>query len=126
MDILGQIGCFCIVTFLCFICSLNLSYNIIREIQGSGLEGPIPESISLLTNLSQLAISDLNGEGSQLFPNLSSMASMKKLVLRGCNLRGFIPGYIKLMSKLQHLDLSFNDLGGDIPDLSGLRNLEKM
>ncbi|KAI7736502.1 hypothetical protein M8C21_000486 [Ambrosia artemisiifolia] len=96
------------------------------EIRGSGLEGPIPESISLLTNLSRLAISDLNGEGSQVFPNLSSMTKMNKLMLRGCRLTGSIPGYISQMSKLQYLDLSFNDLGGDIPDLSGLNNLEKM
>ncbi|KAI7731215.1 hypothetical protein M8C21_030815 [Ambrosia artemisiifolia] len=69
------------------------------ELQGSGLEGPIPASISLLTNLSQL-------------------------ILRGCKLSGSIPAYISNMSKLKHLDLSFNNLGGDIPDLSRLR-LEK-
>ncbi|KAI3796767.1 hypothetical protein L1987_39452 [Smallanthus sonchifolius] len=82
----------------------TLSCNIIREIQGSGLEGPIPASISLLTNLTQLAISDLNGDGS-LFPNLSSMTNMQKLVLRGCNLRGTIPDYLSQMSKLQYIDL---------------------
>ncbi|KAK9051627.1 hypothetical protein SSX86_028255 [Deinandra increscens subsp. villosa] len=94
------------------------------DIQGSGLEGPIPSSISLLKNLSQLAISDLKGEGS-LFPNLSTLTSMQKLVLRGCNLRGAIPGYISQMSSLRHLDLSFNQFGGDMPDLS-LPKLEKL
>ncbi|XP_076948628.1 putative LRR receptor-like serine/threonine-protein kinase At1g07650 [Bidens hawaiensis] len=96
------------------------------DIIGSGLEGPIPASISFLKNLSQLAISDLNGEGSQLFPNLSSLTSMTKLMLRGCNLRGSIPRYISQMSNLQYLDLSFNGLGGEIPDLTGLTNLKTM
>ncbi|KAK1424848.1 hypothetical protein QVD17_20187 [Tagetes erecta] len=95
------------------------------DIQGSGLQGPIPSSISLLKNLTQLAISDLNGEVGSLFPNLSSMTSMSKLVLRGCKLMGTIPSYISEMSTLRHLDLSFNNLSGDIPDLSTLQ-LEKM
>ncbi|KAL8268286.1 hypothetical protein R6Q59_002084 [Mikania micrantha] len=72
------------------------------DIQGSGLEGPIPASISFLKNLTQLSISDLNGEDS-LFPNIRSLIYMEKLVLRSCNLRGTIPGYLSNMSDLRHL-----------------------
>ncbi|XP_024987335.1 probable LRR receptor-like serine/threonine-protein kinase At1g07650 [Cynara cardunculus var. scolymus] len=94
------------------------------EIQGSGLEGPIPPSISLLSKLTELAISDLFGEGSQ-FPNLINMTSMKKLMLRSCNISGTIPAYVSRMSQLAHLDLSFNNLEGRIPDLQELP-LERM
>ncbi|CAH1416315.1 unnamed protein product [Lactuca virosa] len=94
------------------------------EIQGSGLEGPIPESLSFLSNLTELRISDLSGEGSH-FPNLSRLTNMSLLVLRSCNITGMIPDNISNMSLLKHLDLSFNKLNGDIPDVSRL-NLEKM
>ncbi|XP_076948607.1 putative LRR receptor-like serine/threonine-protein kinase At1g07650 [Bidens hawaiensis] len=93
------------------------------EIIGSGLEGPIPSSISLLSNLTQLRISDLSGESSP-FPNLRSMSNMRNLVLRSCNITGTIPTYITRLSNLKFLDLSFNDLVGDIPDLSGLGDLQ--
>ncbi|GKB92393.1 probable LRR receptor-like serine/threonine-protein kinase, partial [Tanacetum coccineum] len=96
------------------------------KIQASGFEGPIPTSISLLSNLKQLRISELSGEGS-LFPDLSSLTSMEKLMLRSCNITGTIPSYISTMSKLKQLDLSFNNLEGEIPDdLKGLSNVEKL
>ncbi|PWA66159.1 serine-threonine/tyrosine-protein kinase catalytic domain-containing protein [Artemisia annua] len=95
------------------------------EMQGSGLEGPIPESVSLLSNLTELRISDLRGKGSH-FPNLSSLKRMKTLMLRNCNLNGTIPDYISQMSELKYLDLSFNNLNGDIPNLQGLSSLKKM
>ncbi|KAL7607074.1 hypothetical protein Lser_V15G15877 [Lactuca serriola] len=94
------------------------------EIQGSGLEGPIPESLYFLRNLTELRIFDLSGEVSR-FPNLSRLTSLNKLMLRSCNITGSIPGYISQMFNLRHLDLSFNNLNGGIPDLSEL-NLEKM
>nr|GEX46577.1 probable LRR receptor-like serine/threonine-protein kinase At1g07650 isoform X1 [Tanacetum cinerariifolium] len=96
------------------------------EMQGSGLEGPIPESVSQLSNLTELRISDLRGKGS-LFPDLSSLTNMTTLMLRSCNLNGTIPAdYISQMSKLKYLDLSFNNLNGDIPNLQGISTLEKM
>ncbi|PON83560.1 GPCR kinase [Trema orientale] len=71
------------------------------EIQGSGFEGPIPSSISALNKLTQLRISDLNGEGSE-FPRLETMTNLSRL------------------------DLSFNRLKGNIPNLEGLLKLEDM
>lgn len=84
------------------------------HIQGSSLEGPIPSSISALTSLSDLRISDLKGRGST-FPPLSTIESLKTLVLRKCLIHGEIPEYIGDMKKLKHLDLSFNELAGEIP-----------
>ncbi|KAJ9690779.1 hypothetical protein PVL29_013106 [Vitis rotundifolia] len=95
------------------------------EIQASGLEGPIPSNISVLSNLTELRISDLNGEGST-FPPLRSMKRMDKLMLRGCNISGPIPPYIAEMTGLRILDLSFNKLNGEIPNLDGLTNVEVM
>ncbi|CAI9279515.1 unnamed protein product [Lactuca saligna] len=95
------------------------------EIQGSGLEGPIPASISFLKNLTQLSISDLDGNSSQYFPDLSNITGMELLIFRSCRLTGSIPNFLSEMSRLRHLDLSFNNLEGDIPDLKEL-DLEKM
>ncbi|XP_050368366.1 probable LRR receptor-like serine/threonine-protein kinase At1g07650 [Argentina anserina] len=84
------------------------------EIQASGLEGPIPSTISILNKLTELRISDLTGRGS-LFPNLSDMISMQRLMLRSCNLYGPIPD-LSAMTSLNVLDLSFNKLEGSVPD----------
>ncbi|XXG90291.1 hypothetical protein AAC387_Pa12g2096 [Persea americana] len=83
-------------------------------IQGCGLQGPIPSGISLLKNLTELRISDINGMASA-FPPLSNMKEMNRLILRNCNLTGPIPEYIWAMAKLRTLDLSFNKLVGQLP-----------
>ncbi|KAA3490270.1 reverse transcriptase [Gossypium australe] len=89
------------------------------EIQASGFEGPIPSSLALLHNLVELRISDLPGEGSK-FPNLKNMKNMYRLILRSSNISGPIPDYIWELSQLQILDLSFNNLEGNISDTEGL------
>ncbi|MCE3051543.1 hypothetical protein HAX54_050117 [Datura stramonium] len=95
------------------------------EIQGSGFEGPIPQSISVLTSLNELRISDLTGGPSE-FPPLRNAADMTKLILRSCNIHGKIPDFVADMSKLRFLDLSFNKLGGGIENLERLKKLEGM
>ncbi|KAK4399285.1 putative LRR receptor-like serine/threonine-protein kinase [Sesamum angolense] len=95
------------------------------ELQASGFEGPIPSSISVLKNLSELRISDLNGGASE-FPLLKDMLKMNKLMLRSCNISGKIPSYLVQMSALMILDLSFNKLEGEIPNLEALSGLEIM
>lgn len=84
------------------------------HMEGCFLEGPIPSSISALTSLSDLRITDLKGRRST-FPPLTNMKSMKTLILRKCLIYGEIPDYIGDMNKLKNLDLSFNDLTGEIP-----------
>ncbi|KAL3377003.1 hypothetical protein AABB24_003428, partial [Solanum stoloniferum] len=92
------------------------------EIQASGFEGPVPPSISVLTEMKELRISDLTGSASK-FPPLENMTGLNKLMLRNCNLSGEIPSYLANMTQLSILDLSFNRLEGQIPDLERLQNL---
>ncbi|CAN8288110.1 unnamed protein product [Cochlearia groenlandica] len=85
------------------------------NLQGTSMEGPIPSSLSNLNNLTELRITDLNGPVFP-FPDLENMTNIERLVLRNCLIRGSIPDYIGLMSKLKLLDLSLNMLTGPIPD----------
>ncbi|KAI4333487.1 hypothetical protein L6164_018291 [Bauhinia variegata] len=85
---------------------------------GSGLSGPIPSRIFLpLENLTVLQISDLSGPDST-FPQLNETTSLRRLILRSCNINGTLPDYLINMSSLWILDLSFNKLSGPIPDSS--------
>ncbi|KAK2368158.1 putative leucine-rich repeat receptor serine/threonine-protein kinase [Trifolium repens] len=84
-------------------------------IQGSGLSGPIPSGISLLRNLTDLRISDLDGSEDAPLPQLNEMTSLRTLILRNCNISGKLPDYLGTMTSLKTLDLSFNKLSGTIP-----------
>ncbi|XP_062096104.1 probable leucine-rich repeat receptor-like serine/threonine-protein kinase At3g14840 isoform X2 [Humulus lupulus] len=86
------------------------------EMEASGFSGPIPPSISTLANLTELYITDLNGENSSDFPDLSKMTQLSELTMRSCNLRGNIPEYILNLGELTALDLSFNKLEGPLPN----------
>ncbi|KAL1537959.1 putative leucine-rich repeat receptor-like serine/threonine-protein kinase [Salvia divinorum] len=94
--------------------------NITRmEIQGSGLSGPIPSNLTSLTKLTDLRISDLNGNQSD-FPNLAYSYSWDHVILRSCNIVGELPPFIARLTINESLDLSFNKLTGPIPpDLVG-------
>ncbi|KAJ0103592.1 hypothetical protein Patl1_04924 [Pistacia atlantica] len=83
-------------------------------IQGSGLDGPIPSGIGALKKLTDLRISDLNGNDSN-FPLLENLINLETLILRSCNLIGEIPLYLGNITQLKTLDLSFNKLSGVIP-----------
>ncbi|KAK4440095.1 putative LRR receptor-like serine/threonine-protein kinase RFK1 [Sesamum alatum] len=85
------------------------------EMFASGLEGPIPLNISLLNMLTDLRISDLKGPA-QEFPVLRSAPGLVTLILRNCNITGEIPAYIWRFRVLQMLDVSFNQLVGEIPN----------
>ncbi|KAK2996940.1 hypothetical protein RJ639_024874, partial [Escallonia herrerae] len=91
----------------------------------NNLTGGLPLELNKLTRLTGLRISDLNGEGSE-FPVLSNITGMQKLMLRSCNISGKIPDYIAHMPALDTLDLSFNKLEGDIPNLGHLGSLKDL
>ncbi|GAU31599.1 hypothetical protein TSUD_54230 [Trifolium subterraneum] len=84
-------------------------------IQGSGLSGPIPSGISLLRNLTDLRISDLDGSEDAPLPQLDKLTSLRTLILRNCNISGKLHDYLGTMTSLKTLDLSFNKLSGTIP-----------
>ncbi|CAL5405975.1 unnamed protein product [Camellia sinensis] len=85
-------------------------------IQASGLDGPIPSGIAVLTNMTELRISDLNGTKVSTFPPLSNMRYLRTLMLTSCNIIGSLPEYLGTMINLTILDLSFNKLSGVIPN----------
>ncbi|XP_010248399.1 PREDICTED: probable LRR receptor-like serine/threonine-protein kinase At1g53440 [Nelumbo nucifera] len=94
------------------------------NMQATSLEGPIPSAISLLKNLIQLRVTDLNGP-EMTFPDLSGMKSMIDLILRNCMIIGQIPDYIeKVMVNITRLDLSSNKLNGEIP--ANFQSLSKL
>ncbi|PPD70286.1 hypothetical protein GOBAR_DD32830 [Gossypium barbadense] len=93
------------------------------EMQASGLEGPIPSSISALENLVTLIISDING-ATQPFPYLWNMTAINRIILKKCNIVGQIPQEIWQMSKLRVLDLSFNLLSGQLVEVTLPKDLK--
>ncbi|KAF7150968.1 hypothetical protein RHSIM_Rhsim02G0089600 [Rhododendron simsii] len=94
----------------------------ILYLEASGFEGPIPSNISLLRNLIELSITDLNGGVASNFPPLEDMREMKYLMLRSCNIFGSIPGYLGSLP-LIYLDLTYNRLEGNITDLEAADRL---
>ncbi|KAI3739571.1 hypothetical protein L2E82_29980 [Cichorium intybus] len=48
------------------------------DMQGTSMEGPIPSTTSLLTNLKPLRIFDLAGSSRMTFPNLQTLTSLTK------------------------------------------------
>ncbi|XP_048490521.1 probable LRR receptor-like serine/threonine-protein kinase RFK1 isoform X3 [Beta vulgaris subsp. vulgaris] len=85
------------------------------EMHASGLQGPIPSAISSLNGLTELRISDIYGS-TQEFPDLRNMPGLVRLVLRNCNIAGEFPPYLWKMKYIKMLDVSFNNLVGEIPD----------
>ncbi|KAK0600474.1 hypothetical protein LWI29_015358 [Acer saccharum] len=84
------------------------------NLQGTSMDGPIPSNLSRLTNLEELRISDLGGASSN-FPSLQDMKNITRLILRNCLITDTIPENIGDLKSLKTLDLSFNQLTGQVP-----------
>ncbi|KAF8410822.1 hypothetical protein HHK36_003359 [Tetracentron sinense] len=84
-------------------------------IMGNNFEGPLPLNISKLARLKELWVSDL-GSSQIFFPPLSDLTNLNSLILRNCSIAGQIPAYIGNFQSLRYLDLSFNNLTGEIPN----------
>ncbi|GLJ10152.1 hypothetical protein SUGI_0123050 [Cryptomeria japonica] len=82
-------------------------------LQGTSLKGPLPSSIENLIQMKYLRISDI-AEGGSSLDFLKNLINLEELVLRNNNITAKIPDISNSM-KLQALDLSFNNLYGDIP-----------
>ncbi|WRX26041.1 Serine-threonine/tyrosine-protein kinase, partial [Theobroma cacao] len=84
------------------------------KLEGNSFEGPIPSNIGNLTSLTILRISGIyNGSSSLDF--VRNLKNIADLVLRNVLLTGSIPTDIVEFQSLQKLDLSFNNLTGQIP-----------
>ncbi|KAL9263854.1 Receptor protein-tyrosine kinase CEPR2-like protein [Drosera capensis] len=63
----------------------------------------------------------LSGE---LLPSLAMLGSLTSLVITSSNISGRLPVELNSLVELKVLNLSMNGMAGEIPDLSGLKNLE--
>ncbi|KAG8654073.1 hypothetical protein MANES_05G097701v8 [Manihot esculenta] len=83
---------------------------------GNDFRGTLPLEIFRMQNLSYLWVSDLNNSGFS-FPDHAhiNMSSIMQMLLRNCNLKGSIPATVD-WRQLDYLDLSFNELTGEIPN----------
>ncbi|KAG8067608.1 hypothetical protein GUJ93_ZPchr0005g16265 [Zizania palustris] len=94
---------------------------------GNSFEGPIPESLSNLTKLTTLRLGDIvNGSSSLAF--ISNLASLSLLILRNCRIYGNLGAVdFSMFAKLVSLDLSFNNITGQIPQsLLNLGNIQSL
>ncbi|XP_037493061.1 probable LRR receptor-like serine/threonine-protein kinase At1g53430 isoform X1 [Jatropha curcas] len=98
----------------------NLTYLILL---GNNFEGNIPEEIFNLPSLQTLWVSGLRNPGFT-FPKKANLENIYSLILRNCSINGSIPPYIANWSELTFLDLSFNNLIGEIPQFGP--NLKKI
>ena len=96
------------------------------NLRNNSLTGPIPNEIGNLTNLERLLLHDNSLSGD--FPNLSRLSRLKRLWFSGANNRigegGGIPTWLNNLTSLEQISFWGNQMGGTIPNLSGLTNLE--
>ncbi|KAL0011928.1 hypothetical protein SO802_007036 [Lithocarpus litseifolius] len=83
--------------------------------EGNSFEGPIPSTFSNLIALTSLQISDIYNVSSLDF--IKNLTSLTDLVLRNALITGSISSDIGEYKSLQLLDLSFNNLIGEIPSV---------
>ncbi|PIA50788.1 hypothetical protein AQUCO_01200201v1 [Aquilegia coerulea] len=93
----------------------------ILDLIGNNFDGPLPAGFFNMTALTQLWVTDMRVSRDSTFPQLSKLIRLKSLILRNCSIVDKIPEYIGEMKLLTDLDLSFNNLTGEIP--LGLQNL---
>ncbi|XP_002979562.2 nodulation receptor kinase [Selaginella moellendorffii] len=89
------------------------------NLEGKGLNGSVPTSLSRLEDLEILQLDENMFTGE--IPDFSSLKNLTTLGLENNNLNGTIPEYLGHMPKLAVLHLDNNDLGGYIP--SDLRKM---
>lgn len=102
----------------------NETGQVIRlELASNQLIGPLPASLSALTQLQTLDLSD-NQLSGPIPGSLSALTSLKRLVLIYNQLNGPFPESLSALSNLEFIYLSHNQLSGPLPEsLSALTNL---
>ncbi|TVU15741.1 hypothetical protein EJB05_39279, partial [Eragrostis curvula] len=83
--------------------------------QGNSFQGPLPTSLSNLVQLTSLRLGDIvNGSSSLAF--ISNLTSLNTLVLRNCKISDTLASVnFSKFANLNLLDLSFNNITGQIP-----------
>ncbi|XP_062183983.1 probable LRR receptor-like serine/threonine-protein kinase At1g56130 [Phragmites australis] len=83
--------------------------------QGNSFQGPLPTTLSNLAQLTSLRIGDIiNGSSSLAF--ISNLTSLSTLVLRNCKISDSLASVnFSLFAGLNLLDLSFNNITGQVP-----------
>ncbi|XP_078154360.1 putative LRR receptor-like serine/threonine-protein kinase At1g56140 isoform X2 [Carex rostrata] len=84
--------------------------------QGNSFQGPIPSSFSNLVNLTSLRIGDIaDNTSSSKLDFVSNLTSLIFLILRNCKISDTLPTDFSMFKSLQLLDLSFNNITGEVP-----------
>ncbi|XP_066383102.1 probable LRR receptor-like serine/threonine-protein kinase At1g56140 [Miscanthus floridulus] len=84
--------------------------------QGNSFQGPLPATLSNLVQLKSLRIGDIvNGSSSLTF--ISNMTSLNTLILRNCRISdSLVSVNFSQFANLNLLDLSFNNITGQVPE----------
>lgn len=95
----------------------------ILNVMDNDLTGGVPTGISGMTGLTYLNLSENKLEGN--LPDVSALSALKSLSLWDCGLTGLLPDSLFTLVNLQILDLSGNQLVGEVsPSLGNLVALE--
>ncbi|KAG0622545.1 hypothetical protein M758_3G105400 [Ceratodon purpureus] len=91
------------------------------------LQGPIPSSLFGCRSIEEIYIGELSPGGALPATFSTPLLNLSGLYLRNCQLAGSIPSTINIFPNLKYLDLSFNNLSGEIPpELSAIAALETL
>ena len=89
----------------------------------NNISGTLPDELSNLTELQDFWIQNSNITGN-IPTSLGNLSKLRQLVLFGTSgITGSIPNSLQNCLNLEWLYLSYNQLSGNIPDLSGLNKL---
>ncbi|CAA6669871.1 unnamed protein product [Spirodela intermedia] len=83
--------------------------------QGNSFQGPIPSSLSNLNKLKSLRIGDIVN-GSSTLDFLRNMTSLTTLIIRNARISDTMPSNFSQYTGLLSLDLSFNNITGELPE----------
>lgn len=93
------------------------------DVQAFNLQGPVPSSLTALSQLSTLILGGNPGI-TNLPSNLKSLTKLTRLDLNSLGLQGSVPAFVTALTNLQDLSLGNNSLTATIP--ATLSNLKKL